>query len=105
MELLDFTAVELGERIQSKEISVKEATEAVLKAVEGKDGAYNAYISCFGEDALRQAEVQKRLDQGEIGGPLAGVPVAIKDNICVRGKTPPAPRKCWRISRRPTTPP
>ena len=87
MELLDFTAVELGERIQSKEISVREATEAVLKAVEEKDGAYNAYISCFGEDALRQAEeVQKRLDQGEISGPLAGVPVAIKDNICVRGK-------------------
>lgn len=51
-----------------------------------KDGEYRAYLSVCKEEALKRADqVQKQIDAGEITSPLAGVPMAIKDNICVKG--------------------
>lgn len=86
MELLGMTAVGLGKKIRDREISVKEALQASLDRIGDMEGTVHAYITLDEEGAWRQAEqVQRRLDQGERLGPLAGVPAAIKDNICVEG--------------------
>lgn len=86
MELMQLTAVRLSEKIKSGEVMVKEAAEASLQAIRNKEKEIHAFISIDEEGALRQAEeVQKKIEKGEQTGPLAGVPVAIKDNICTLG--------------------
>ncbi|MGN0438232.1 MAG: amidase, partial [Lachnospiraceae bacterium] len=83
---LSLTAVELGKKIKNKEISVVEATTACLDAMEARDKDINAFVSVDREGALKRAkEVQEKIDDGELTGPLAGVPVAIKDNMCING--------------------
>ncbi len=86
MGILDYTAVELAEKIKSKEVSVREAVDAVLEQIDKTEETYNCYVTVDREGALKKAdEVQKKIDAGEIEGPLAGVPVAIKDNMCTEG--------------------
>lgn len=86
MSILDLTAVELAAAIKNKEVTVLEATEAVLAQIEANEDIYNCYVTVDKEGALKQAEeVQKKIDAGELNGPLAGVPVAIKDNMCTEG--------------------
>lgn len=83
---LSLTAVELGKKIKNKEITVVEATTAYLDAMEERDKDINAFVSMDREGALKRAgEVQEKIDSGELTGPLAGVPVAIKDNMCING--------------------
>ncbi|MBO5056128.1 MAG: Asp-tRNA(Asn)/Glu-tRNA(Gln) amidotransferase subunit GatA [Lachnospiraceae bacterium] len=86
MSILDMTAVELAAAIKNKEVTVKEATLAVLEQIEKKESAYHCYVTVDKEGALKKAqEVQEKIDAGELTGPLAGVPVAIKDNMCTEG--------------------
>lgn len=86
MDLMQLTAVRLSEKIKSGEVTVKEAAEASLQAIKSKEKEIHAFITVDEESALRQAEeVQKKIEKGEQTGPLAGVPVAIKDNICTLG--------------------
>lgn len=86
MELLSLSAVELSAAIKEGKTTAVEAMEAVLKRIEEKDGMYNCYVTVDREGALgRAAEVQKKIEAGELTGPLAGVPVAIKDNLCTEG--------------------
>ena len=86
MNLLRYTAVELGKKIQAGEVSVLEATQAVLDAIKAKEAAVNSFVTVDEEGALNRApEVQKLIDEGKLTGPLAGVPVAIKDNMCTEG--------------------
>ncbi len=87
MDILSLTAVELGKKIKEKEISVTEATKAVLEQVKKVEPEINSYVTVDEEGALAQAEeIQKKIDAGELTGPLAGVPVAIKDNMCIKGQ-------------------
>ncbi|MDE6743375.1 MAG: Asp-tRNA(Asn)/Glu-tRNA(Gln) amidotransferase subunit GatA [Lachnospiraceae bacterium] len=84
--ILDCTAVELGKKIQAGEVSVREAVEAVIEQIEQTEGTYHCYITWDKEGALRQADlIQKKIDAKELTGPLAGVPVAIKDNMTTEG--------------------
>lgn len=87
MDLMQLTAVRLSEKIKSGKVTVKEAAEASLQAIRNKEKEIHAFISIDEEGVLRQAEeVQKKIEKGEqAAGPLAGVPVAIKDNICTLG--------------------
>lgn len=86
MNLMDLTAVELGKKIRAKEVSVVEATQAALDAIKEKDELYNCYVTVDEEGALAQAaKIQEKIDNGTLTGPLAGVPVAIKDNMCTEG--------------------
>lgn len=83
---LSITAVELGKKIKDKEISVVEATTAFLDSIEAKEKDIHAFVTVDREGALKRAqEVQKLIDDGTLTGPLAGVPVAIKDNMCIDG--------------------
>ncbi len=86
MSILDFTAVGLAKKIREREVSAVEATKAVLEQIEAKDKNYNCYVTVTKEQALKRAgEIQKMLDSNLSVGPLAGVPVAIKDNLCTKG--------------------
>lgn len=86
MNLMSLTAVELGKKIKAKEVTVEEATRAALNAIRAKEGAVNSFVTVDGEGALQRArEVQKKIDDGTLTGPLAGVPAAIKDNMCTKG--------------------
>ncbi|MBD5135086.1 MAG: Asp-tRNA(Asn)/Glu-tRNA(Gln) amidotransferase subunit GatA [Lachnospiraceae bacterium] len=86
MSILDYTAVELAEKIKQKEVSAIDAVKAVLEQIEKTESIYNCYVTVDKEGALKKAEeVQKKIESGELTGPLAGVPVAIKDNMCTEG--------------------
>lgn len=86
MSILSMTAVELATAIKKHEVTVKEAVEAVLDNIEKKEDNYHCYVTVDREGALKQAEeIQKKIDDGTLRGPLAGVPVAIKDNMCTEG--------------------
>ena len=87
MEILELTALELSEKIKAGRITVREAAEAALRRAKDVEPAINSYVTIDEESVYRQAEaVQKRIDSGELTGPLAGVPVAIKDNMCIKGE-------------------
>ncbi len=86
MDLMSLTAVELGKKIASGEVSVVEATKAALERIQKLEPDYNCFVTVDEAAALAQAEdIQKKINAGELSGPLAGVPIAIKDNMCIRG--------------------
>ena len=86
MSIMSLTAVELGKKIKAKEITVAEAVTAALDAIDKKEKELNSFVTIDREGALKRAEeVQKLIDDGTLRGPLAGVPVAIKDNMCTKG--------------------
>lgn len=86
MSIIEYSAVELGKKIQNREISSVEATKAMLERIARLDDTYHCYITVEEEKALAQAaRVQAEIEAGKLTGPLAGVPVAIKDNLCTKG--------------------
>ena len=86
MSLMSLTAVELGKRIQNKEVTAVDATREALAAIAAREEAVGSFVTVDAEGALARAEqIQKRIDAGELTSPLAGVPVAIKDNMCTKG--------------------
>lgn len=86
MDILSLSAVELAKVIQAGKTTAAEAMEAVLAQIDRTEKEYNCYVTVDREGALKRAEaVQRRIESGELMGPLAGVPVAIKDNLCTEG--------------------
>ena len=86
MDLMSLTAVELGKIIKANEITAVEATSAALDVIKKHQEKINSFITIDEEGALkRAAEVQTQIENGQLTGPLAGVPVAIKDNMCTEG--------------------
>ena len=85
MDILSYSAVELGKAIKCGEVTAVEAMQAVLDQIDKTEETIHAYVTIDKEAALKKAaEVQKKIEAGEITGPLAGVPVAIKDNMCTQ---------------------
>lgn len=84
---MSLTAVTLGKKIKAGEVSVAEAAKACMDSIERYDSEYNCFVTVADrEGVMKQAEeIQKKIDNGELTGPLAGVPVAIKDNMCLNG--------------------
>lgn len=86
MDIINLSAVDLGIAIKKKELTSLELVTKTLEKIQQTDGKLNAYITVNGEQALKKAaEIDKLIAAGETLGPLAGVPVAIKDNICTKG--------------------
>lgn len=86
MDILNMTALEIGAAIKAGQITAVDAVRAVIEQIEGTDKEINAYITVNGEEALKKAaEVQEKIELGVLTGPLAGVPFAVKDNICTKG--------------------
>ena len=71
--------------LDERKAGVSEITREYLKRIERENQRLNCYISVCGEEALKQAELaQKRIDRGE-QSILTGIPLAVKDNICIKG--------------------
>ena len=86
MDILAYSAVELAQAIKAGETTAVEVMKAVLDRIDASEESIHAYVTIDREAALAKAEaVQKQIEAGELTGPLAGVPVAIKDNMCTEG--------------------
>ncbi len=86
MNILEYSAVELSTIIKEGKITAVEAMKAVIAQIDEKESTINAYVTIDKERALQAAtNVQKKIEKGELTGALAGVPVAIKDNMCTEG--------------------
>ena len=88
MDLGKLTALQLAEKIKQHQISVLDGVKYVFDQIEAKEDKVHAYLDTYKKEAYARAKkVQKGIEDGTYTGPLAGVPVAIKDNICIKGKT------------------
>lgn len=87
MSLMSLTAVELGKKIKAGEVSAVEAAKDALQQIKEKEETINSFVTVLDENSIlaRAEEVQKQIEAGVLTGPLAGVPVAIKDNMCTEG--------------------
>ena len=84
-EIRSFTAVELGKKIANKEITSVQATNAYLEQIENTEKDVNAYITVMKEKALERADfIDKKIAEGENWSNLMGVPMAIKDVLCMK---------------------
>ena len=81
-ELTRLTAVQTAEAISSGQASAVEVAQAHLDRIAEVDGQVHAFLHVDTEGALAQA---RRVDAGELTGPLAGVPLALKDVFCTKG--------------------
>lgn len=86
MSLIDMTAVELAAAIKEGKTTAVDAALSVLAQIEEKEEILHCYVTVDKEGALKSArEVQAKIEAGELTGRLAGVPVAVKDNLCTAG--------------------
>ena len=86
MNALNKSAIELAAAIRSGEISAVSAVEVRLSEIATRDAEIAAFVQVLNEEALAAAaSVDERVATGEDPGPLAGVPIALKDNLCTRG--------------------
>ena len=83
MDITSMTAVGLGKKIKAGELTAVEAVKGCLAQIDKVEKDVHSFVTIDREEALRRAEeVQKQIDEGILNSPLAGVPVAVKDNLC-----------------------
>ena len=87
MSLMSLTAVELAKKIKAGETTAVEAAKDALAQIKEKEESIHSYVTVLDEAQIleKAGEVQKKIQAGELTGPLAGVPVAIKDIMCTEG--------------------
>jgi aspartyl-tRNA(Asn)/glutamyl-tRNA(Gln) amidotransferase subunit A len=84
--IADLTAAELAARLQAGELTAVQAAEAALERIAATDGGLSAFLTVTAERALEQARaVDAERGRGRPLGPVAGVPLALKDVLCARG--------------------
>ena len=85
LRLLESTALQIQEKILSKEIRAKDVIKLFFERMKDIEPHVQAYITINEEDAIKKAtEIDKKLERNEKLGLLAGIPIAIKDNICTK---------------------
>ena len=86
MEIQTLTAIQLGEKIKQHELTAVDAVRYYLDRIAALEPVYHALIMVEPEMALqRAARVQQQIDAGVLTGPLAGIPLVLKDNLCIDG--------------------
>ncbi|HEX3553308.1 MAG TPA: amidase, partial [Thermoanaerobaculia bacterium] len=86
-ELWELSVEEIAARVRSREVSAAEVLESCLDRTAKVEPLVAAYLEVFEDKAReRAAEIDRRLAAGEDPGPLAGVPVALKDNLSLEGR-------------------
>ena len=87
MEICDLTGKEIVQKIKKKELSASETVRHYLARIEKIEPSIAAFNEIFADDAAARAELlDARINRGEETGLLAGLPIAIKDNICINGR-------------------
>jgi aspartyl-tRNA(Asn)/glutamyl-tRNA(Gln) amidotransferase subunit A len=87
MSLLDKNAAQLRQRLDTGEISSVELTKDCLRVIESRDRNIGAFLSIRAERAIAEAaEIDRRRSAGHSVGILGGLPVAVKDLLCMRGE-------------------
>lgn len=86
MEITELTVHELKEKLASKEITIPEITKAYINRIHEKEKDIGAFVTVLEENAMNKAkEIEEKVNNNEIKGNLAGIPIGIKDNICTKG--------------------
>jgi len=86
MNITELTVHELQEKIANKEISITDIIKAYVDRINEKENDVQAFLEIQEKEALEKAKkIQEKIENGEIKGNLAGVPIGIKDNMCVKG--------------------
>ena len=81
-----YSIKDLVKKIQNKEISCEEVIDFYIKEIEKKEDKIDAFLSLDKENAIKKAKyLDEKIAKGEKVGLLAGIPIAIKDNMCTRG--------------------
>jgi aspartyl-tRNA(Asn)/glutamyl-tRNA(Gln) amidotransferase subunit A len=86
LELFELTAREAGAKIASGEISSRELTESVLSRIDSVEAQVRAYVTVLKDSALAQADsVDAKIKEGNLVSAIAGIPLALKDNLSTTG--------------------
>ena len=86
MEITELTVHELQEKLKNKELTIKEITKAYTDRINEKEKDVQAFVTVLTDEAEKKAEeIQNKIENGEIEGAFAGIPIGIKDNICTKG--------------------
>ena len=86
MNITDLTVHELQEKLQNKEITIKEITESYCDRINEKEPEVGAFVTTYLDEAKKKAgDIQEKIDNGEDLGDFAGIPIGIKDNLCMKG--------------------
>lgn len=86
MNVDKMTGIEIKESILEKKFTCREVIEALFERIKEVDKEVNAYVTLCEDYALEQAKIiDEKVSKGEALGKLAGIPIAIKDNICTDG--------------------
>ena len=97
MEPYELAGHEIRDRIVAGDLTAEAATSAVLARIDAVEPKVRAYISTDREAALERARaIDAALARGEEPGPLCGIPIALKDNLCTRGTATTAASKILR---------
>jgi len=84
--LEELTCHEIHKLLKSKEVTSVEVTSAVISRIEAIEPKIHAYITTCFDEAIEQAKnIDKKIAKGEEIHPLAGIPIAVKDNMCTKG--------------------
>lgn len=86
LKLYELTLHEIRDKIRQKEISAKDLLDSVFGRIDTAEDSISAYISLSKDEAYKKAkEIDAKIAAGEEPGDLAGIPMALKDNICSEG--------------------
>lgn len=88
MELYSLTISELRDLLGKKEVSVKDTVNSIYRRIDAVEEKINAFVTTTKDEALKRAEeVQRELDLGKPQNrkSILGIPLAIKDNMCIKG--------------------
>ncbi|MGM0489136.1 MAG: Asp-tRNA(Asn)/Glu-tRNA(Gln) amidotransferase subunit GatA [Planctomycetota bacterium] len=82
-DVLDYSCLQLREMIAAGQLKSQEAVDAVFGSIEERDPAVGAFLSISRDRAEETAKaIDAKIASGQSVGPLAGLPVALKDNLC-----------------------
>ncbi len=86
MDITELTVHELQDKLKNKELTITEITKAYVDRINEKEKDVEAFITLTTDEAMKKADIiEKKINNREIDGDLAGIPIGIKDNMCTQG--------------------